>query len=151
MERVVPWAITALLATAAAVALATVGWELAKPQLTRNELEGLSTALVLLVLTVAYALAHRRRALHWVAISLFLVSSWALVARWGLFFGGYLKNYAPLSAAEAESAFWETLALFCLAAIGVVVAWLVATRASRGPAVRSASPGPGAANVNTDA
>lgn len=149
MERFVRWAITALLATAAAVAIGTIGWELAKPQVTRNELESASTAFVLLVLTVAYAMPHRRRALHWVAIPLFLISSWAIVERWGLFFGGYLKNYAPSSAAEAESAFRETLAVFCLAAIGAVVAWLVATRAPRGPVVRSASTG--AANEKTDA
>jgi hypothetical protein len=141
MERVVRWSITALLAAAAAVAVATIGWEFAKPQLTRNELDSGSTALVLLVLTIAYGVAHRRRALHWVAIPLFLISSWVLVERWGLFFGACLKNYAPLSAAEAESAFWETLTLFFLAAVGAAIAWLVAIRASRSPVAPSASAG----------
>jgi hypothetical protein len=138
-----------MLGAGGALAVATICWDLAKPQYTHNELERVGSAIVLLLLTIAYGLAHRLRPLHWVAIPLFLISSWVLAERWGFFFGGYLKYYAPSSPAEAAAAFRETLALFCLAAFGAVIAWFIATRASRAPAMRT--PRVGAVIGKTDA
>src|SRR5688500_368957 len=131
LSRTIHWSIACTLAVVGAGATLVLLWGIAKPEYTHHEIESGSTAVLVLLLTGLYGASHVRHSLHWLALPFFLVSAWSIADRWGMFLGGYFKNFAPASPEEAAVAFRETLTLFALAVACSTVAWVVVVRLTR--------------------